>query len=63
MNRQSTSSTASIDGKISRSICTAVGERLRQNLRPPSSGLPDQLRRLLEALQQRDAAARERLPN
>lgn len=63
MDRQSANSTASIDGKTSRSICAAVGERLRQNLRPPSSTLPDPLRRLLEALQQQDAAARERLPN
>jgi hypothetical protein len=29
-----------IDRKTSRSICDAVGERLRQNLRPEKSELP-----------------------
>ena len=50
----------SIDGKTSRSICNAVGERLQQRLRPDFSRLPDRLRELLEALRRREAQAERR---
>lgn len=42
----------SIDRTTSRSICDAVGERLRQNLRPESSRLPPQLQKLMDRLHQ-----------
>jgi hypothetical protein len=60
MNAQSTDSTDMIDGKTSRSICNAVGERLQQDLRPDFSRLPEQLRHLMDALRQQDAETRER---
>ncbi|WP_024519906.1 hypothetical protein [Bradyrhizobium sp. Tv2a-2] len=62
MNDQPTDSTDMIDGKTSRSICNAVGERLQQNLRPDFSRLPEQLRHLMDALRQQDAQTREHQP-
>jgi hypothetical protein len=62
MNAQPTSSTETIDGKTSRSICNAVGERLQQNLRPDVSRLPERLRQLMDALRQQDAEARQHHP-
>jgi hypothetical protein len=50
-----TDTSESIDRKTSRSICDAVGERLRQNLRPESSRLPPQLQKLMDRLHQREA--------
>jgi hypothetical protein len=43
-----------IDGKTSRSICDAVGERLQRDLRPNSSGLSPRLQSLLDELERRD---------
>lgn len=43
-----------IDGKISRSICDAIGERLQQNLRPEVANVPDRIRRLMEELERQD---------
>jgi hypothetical protein len=43
-----------IDGKTSRSICDAIGERLRQNLRPEVWNVPERIRRLMEELERRD---------
>ena len=60
MNRQPTDDTDTIDGKTSRSICNAVGERLQQNLRPDFSRLPEQLRHLMDALRQQDSEMRQR---
>jgi hypothetical protein len=59
MNARSTDSTDMIDGKTSRSICNAVGERLQQNLRPDFSRLPEHLRHLMDALRQQDAETRQ----
>ena len=44
-----------IDGKTSRSICDAVGERLQQNMRPDFSRLPDRLSDLMDSLRQQDS--------
>lgn len=56
-----------IDGKTSRSICDAVGERLQQSLRPeqldPSTRLPTQLQDLVDELRSRDSESRPGLPN
>jgi hypothetical protein len=43
-----------IDGKTSRSICDAVGERLQRDLQPDSAGLSPYLRGLLDELERRD---------
>jgi hypothetical protein len=43
-----------IDGKTSRSICDAVGERLQQDLRPETSHLSSHLEHLMDELRQRD---------
>jgi hypothetical protein len=43
-----------MDYKTSRSICNAVGERLRQSLRPERSDLSPRLRELLNELRRRD---------
>jgi hypothetical protein len=60
MNGQPTDTTDLIDGKTSRSICNAVGERLQQSIRPDFSRLPDQLRHLMDALRRQDAGMRQR---
>jgi hypothetical protein len=49
-----------IDGKTSRSICNAVGERLQQSIRPDFSRLPEQLRHLMDALRRQDSETRQR---
>ena len=45
-----------MDYKTSRSICSAIGERLQQSLRPERSDLSPQLRELLNELRRRDDA-------
>jgi hypothetical protein len=55
----STDSTDPIDGKTSRSICNAVGERLQQSIRPDPERLPERLRHLMDALRQQDAKTRQ----
>jgi hypothetical protein len=55
MASRPTNTIESIDGKTSRSICNAVGERLQQSIRPEFSNLPDQLRHLVDELRRRDA--------
>jgi hypothetical protein len=60
MNGQPSDTTDLIDGKTSRSICNAVGERLQQSIRPDFSRLPDQLRHLMDALRRQDAEMRQR---
>jgi hypothetical protein len=47
-----------IDRKTCRSICDAVGERLRQNLRPDSSRLSSHLQHLMDELRRRDNEGR-----
>jgi hypothetical protein len=44
-----------IDRPTSRSICRAIGERLRQNLRPENSELPSGLRNLMDELRRQDS--------
>ena len=60
MNGQLNKEPYTIDGKTSRSICNAVGERLQQSLRPDFSKLPETLRPLLDALRRQDAEAGHR---
>ncbi|MGE5156951.1 MAG: hypothetical protein ACM3OF_02280 [Gemmatimonas sp.] len=55
MNGRSGDSTETIDGKTSRSICDAVGQRLQQKMQPDFSQLPDHLRHLMDALRRQDA--------
>ena len=43
-----------IDRTTSRTICHAVGERLRQNMRPEESHLPAHLRNLMDELRRQD---------
>jgi len=43
-----------IDRPTSLSICRAIGERLRQNLRPEDSELPSGLRDLVEELRRQE---------
>jgi hypothetical protein len=43
-----------IDGKTSRSICDAVGERLQQSLRPDSLRPSSHLQHLMDELRKRD---------
>ena len=43
-----------IDGKTSRSICNAVGERLRQNMLSEQSNLPSHLQQLIDELHRRE---------
>jgi hypothetical protein len=52
-----------IDGKTSRSICDAVGERLQQSLRPGSLGPSTHLQHLLDELRTREGKSRSELPN
>jgi hypothetical protein len=52
-----------IDGKTSRSICDAVGERLQQRLRPERLDPSSHLQQLLDELRRRDDDRRPRLPN
>jgi hypothetical protein len=52
-----------LDGKTSRSICDAVGERLQQSLRPEQLDRSSHLQRLLDELRRRDDESRRRLSN
>ncbi len=52
-----------IDYKTSRSICDAVGERLRQDLGSDVSGLSPRLQRLMDELRQRDGEDSPGKPN
>jgi hypothetical protein len=49
-----------IDGKTSRSICDAIGERLQQSLRPETSRPSSQLEHLLDELRQQESGGRFR---
>ena len=63
MNGRIAENSEAIDGKTSRSICDAVGERLQQSLRPESLDPSAQLQHLLELLRSRDSEDRPPLPN
>jgi hypothetical protein len=56
MNGPLVDTSEAIDGKTSRSICDAVGERLQQDLRPQSAPSP-YLQRLLDEMRRRDREA------
>jgi hypothetical protein len=58
MNGRIENSSQTIDGKTSRSICDAVGERLEQSLRSEPLGPSTQLQRLLDELRRRDGESR-----
>lgn len=44
-----------IDRRTTRSICRAVGERLRQDIRPETTDLPSHLRSLMDELKRQDS--------
>jgi hypothetical protein len=54
MNGRITEHGGQIDHKTCRSICDAVGERLRQSLRPEVSRLPSHLEYLMDELRRLD---------
>ena len=58
MNSRINNNSEQIDRKTCRSICDAVGERLRQNLRPDSSRLSSHLQHLMDELRRRDNEGR-----
>ena len=58
MNSRINDNSEPIDRKTCRSICDAVGERLRQNLRPDSSRLSSHLQHLMDELRRRDHEGR-----
>jgi hypothetical protein len=43
-----------IDGKTSRSICNAIGERLQKSLRPDTSRPSAELQHLMDELRRRE---------
>jgi hypothetical protein len=53
----------SIDHKTSRSICEAVGERLRQNLKPDPMAPSSHLRHLMDELRKQDREIAQRRSN
>jgi hypothetical protein len=55
MNGWTTDSGETIDYKTSRSICDAVGERLRQSLRLEDARLSPRLQYLMDELRRRDS--------
>jgi hypothetical protein len=63
MNGRIVDKTEAIDGKTSRSICDAVGERLQQSLRPEPLDRSTQLQHLLDELRSLDDESRSELPN
>jgi hypothetical protein len=54
MNSRITDNSDQIDRNTSRSICDAVGERLRQDLRPETSKPSSHVQHLLDELRRRD---------
>jgi hypothetical protein len=62
MNSRITDHSEQIDHKTSRSICDAIGERLKQNLRP-DIGLSTHLQHLMDELRRRDSEGRWKSSN
>ncbi len=56
MQKRITDSEEQIDRMTSASIRNAIGERLRQSLRPEPEGLPTRLQTLLDEMQRQDRA-------
>jgi len=54
MNRLIADIIEPIDGKTSRAICDAVGDRLQRDLRPETIGSSARLQHLLDELRQRE---------
>lgn len=50
-------SSAHLDRMTSASVRSAIGERLRQNLRPEKSGLPSHLQALLDEMERQDRSS------
>jgi hypothetical protein len=63
MNSRISESGVDIDGKTSRAICDAIGERLQQNLRPESSRLSSHLQHLMDELRRQDHEGRQMSSN
>ena len=63
MSSRITESGVDIDGKTSRAICDAIGERLQQDLRPESSRLSSHLQHLMDELRRRDHEGRQMSSN
>jgi hypothetical protein len=57
-----TDSSETIDYKTSRSICDAIGERLRQSVRPDVARLSPRLQHLMDELRRRDGEDFRRPP-
>ena len=55
-SRHTNNDIESLDNKSSRAICDAVGERLRQVLRPGSANRSSHLQHLVDELRRRDEA-------
>jgi hypothetical protein len=55
VSRTADNNSEEIDGKTSRSICDAIGERLQQSLRPDTSRLSSHLQHLMDELRRRDS--------
>jgi len=62
MNGGITDSCETLDRKTAQWICEAVGERLRQSLRPESSRLSPRLQQLMDELRRQDSEDRRRVP-
>src|ERR1700676_4609808 len=62
MNSRNTADSEQIDRQKSRSICDAIGERLRQTLRPESLRHSSHLDHLMDELRWRGRGRRSRLP-
>jgi hypothetical protein len=60
MDNQTADNGEQIDGKTSRSIRDAIGERLQQSLRPDNSRMSPDLEHLMEELRRRDSSDRFR---
>jgi hypothetical protein len=60
MDNRTADNSEPIDGKTSRSICDAIGERLQQSLRPETSRLSSELEHLLDELRRQDSGGRFR---
>jgi hypothetical protein len=54
MNSRITNATETIDRATSRSICEAIGERLRQNLKTDGLHASPRLQRLIDELRKQD---------
>ena len=63
MNGRIADKPEAIDGKTSRSICDAVGERLQESLRPEPLGPSTELQHLLDELRSQDRTSRSGSPN